>query len=53
MIRELVGFWIICMSVTSFLIFTIEEDIKQDVFYLMFMGVFLAALEFGVWMLLG
>ena len=51
--RELVGFWIVCMSVIAFLVFLLSEDIKTDALLVASMGAFLGMLEFGTWLIGG
>lgn len=53
MIRVLVGFWITMMSLISFILCIVEDDIKEKLLIVGATGIFLAMLLFGLWLIGG
>ena len=53
MIRVMVGYWIVCMAVVSFILCIAEDDIKEKLLVMGATGIYLAALLFGLWLIGG
>lgn len=53
MIRVLVGFWIVCMAVTSFIVCIAEDDFKTKLLIEGATAIFIATLLFGLWLIGG
>lgn len=51
MIRVMVGYWIVCMAVVSFILCIVEDDIKEKLLVMGTIGIFLVALLFGLWLI--
>lgn len=53
MIRVMVGYWVVCMAVISFILCIAEDDIKEKLLIVGATGIFLAMLLFGLWLIGG
>lgn len=53
MIRVMVGYWIVCMAVISFIICIAADDFKGKLLVVGATGIYLAALLFGMWLIGG
>ena len=53
MIRVMVGYWIVCITVISFILYIVEDDIKEKLLIVGATGIYLAALLFGMWLIGG
>lgn len=53
MIRVMVGYWIVCMAVISFILCIVEDGFKKKLLVVGATGIYLAALLFGVWLIGG
>ncbi len=51
MIRVMVGYWIVCMAVISFILCSVEDGFKEKLLVVGAIGIYLAALIFGLWMI--
>ena len=51
MIRVLVGYWVVCMAVISFIICIAQDGFKEKLLVVGATGIYLAALLFGLWMI--
>lgn len=53
MIRVMVGYWVVCMAVISFILCIAENDIKEKLLIVGATGIFWAMLLFGLWLIGG
>lgn len=53
MIRVLVGFWAIMMSLISFILCILEDDFKEKLLIAGATAIFLFVLLFGLWLIGG
>lgn len=53
MIRVMVGYWIVCMTVISFILCIAEDGFKKKLLVVGATGIYLAALLFGLWLIGG
>ena len=51
MIRVMVGYWVVCMAVISFIICIAQDGFKEKLLVVGATGIYLAALLFGLWMI--
>ena len=51
MIRVMVGYWVVCMAVISFIICIVQDGFKEKLLVVGATGIYLAALLFGLWMI--
>lgn len=53
MIRVMVGYWIVYITVVSFILCIVEDDIKEKLLIVGATGIFLGMLLFGLWLIGG
>lgn len=53
MIRVMVGYWVACMAVISFIICIAQDGFKEKLLVVGAIGIYLAALLFGLWLIGG
>lgn len=51
--RVMFGYWTVCITVISFILCIVEDDIKEKLLIVGATGIFLAMLLFGLWLIEG